>query len=337
MFLSVRCFARCQAPGTIEGMNSQKGEDTMNKEYIVPTWESGIKQLAPNIYAYIQAQATWYWNNGGFIVGDDSVVVVDSLATVGLTQKFRDEIRKITDKPIRYLINTHHHGDHTYGNHVFAGATIISHDYCRREVIEAGIMDPVLLNTIFPEFDFRGIAATPADITFDKQLTLHMDGREVRLLHFGPGHTVDDIIVYLPEEGIIFAGDFIFLYSTPLGMEGSFAGWLRNLDAMANLGAKTYVPGHGPVCGVEGLNLCRDYLVFVRREAKKRFDKGMTVDEAAKDIDLGQFKQWPNHERILLNVERLWREFRGEDPTTSKLDIAELFLRMDTMVKAGEL
>jgi len=309
----------------------------MNKEHTVPTWESGVKQLAPNIYAYIQAKATWYWNNAGFIVSNDYVVVVDALATVGLTQKFRDEIRKITDKPVRYLINTHHHGDHTYGNHVFAGATIISHDYCRREVIEAGIMDPVLLNTIFPEFDFQGIAATPADITFDKQLTLHMDGQEVRLLHFGPGHTADDIIVYLPAEGIIFAGDFIFLYSTPLGMEGSFAGWLRNLDAMAKLGAQTYVPGHGPVCGAEGLNLCRDYLVFIQGEAKKRFDEGMTVDEAAKDIALGQFKQWPNHERILLNVERLWREFRGEDPTTSKLDIAEVFLRMDTMAKAGEL
>ena len=309
----------------------------MNKKYTVPTWEPGVKQLAPNIYAYIQAKATWYWSNAGFIVGNDYVVVVDSLATVGLTQRVKDEIRKITDKPIRYLINTHHHGDHTWGNHVFAGASIISHDYCRHEAIETGIMDPNLLNTIFSEFDFRGIAVTPADITFDKQLTLHMNGREIRLLHFGPGHTAGDIIVYLPEEGVIFAGDFIFLYSTPLGMEGSFAGWLRNLDAMANLGAQVYVPGHGPVCRVEGLNLCRDYLVFVRREAKKRFDKGMTVDEAAKDIDLGQFKQWPNHERILLNVERLWREFRGEDPTTSKLNITEVFLRMDTMAKAGEL
>jgi len=113
----------------------------MNKEYTVPTWEPGVKQLAPNIYAYIQAKATWYWNNAGFIVGKDYVVVVDSLATVGLTQKFKDEIKKITDKPIRYLINTHHHGDHTYGNHVFAGATVISHDYCRHEVTEAGIPD----------------------------------------------------------------------------------------------------------------------------------------------------------------------------------------------------
>lgn len=309
----------------------------MDKEYKIPTWEPGVKQLAPDIYAYIQAKATWYWSNAGFIVGKDYVVVVDSLATVGLTERFRDEIRRITNKPIRYLINTHHHGDHTYGNHVFAGATIISHDYCRHEVIEAGIMDPDLLNAILPEFDFRGIAATPAHITFDKQLTLHMDGREVRLLHFGLGHTAGDIIVHLPEEGIIFASDFIFLYSTPLGMEGSFAGWLKNLDAMAKMDARVYVPGHGPVCGAEGLNLCRDYLVLVRREAKKRFDKGMTVDQAARDIDLRQFKQWPNHERILPNVERLWREFRGEDPTTSKLNLIEVLSRMDAMAKAGEL
>lgn len=309
----------------------------MGKKLVVPTWEPGVKQLAPNVYAYIQAKVTWYWSNAGFIVGKDYVVVIDSLATVGLTQRFKDEMRQVTDKPIRYLVNTHHHGDHTYGNHVFSEATIISHDNCRRELARASMMDPDLLNSIFPEFDFRGIAVTPAHITFDRQLTLHVDGSEVRLVHFGVGHTIDDIIVYLPDEGIIFAGDLIFLYSTPLGMEGSFAGWVKHLDAMAKLDARTYVPGHGPVCGAEGLNLCRDYLSLVRREARKRFNEGMTVDQAAKDIPLRRFKQWANRERILLNLERLWREFRGEDPAISKLDIAEAFLRMDAMVKAGEL
>jgi cyclase len=318
-------------------VESEKGEKAMSRQVSIPTWESGLKQLAPNVYAYIQSKGTWYWSNAGFIVGKDYVVVVDSLATVGLTERFRGEIRKITGRPVRYLINTHHHGDHTYGNHMFAGAALISHDDCRREVIEAGVMDPGLLNPIFPEFDFTGIAATPADITFSKGLTLYVDERKVRLLHFGAGHTTGDIIVYLPGEKIIFAGDFIFLYSTPVAMDGLFAGWLKNLDVMANLGARTYVPGHGPLCGPEGLKLCRDYLVFVMGEARKRFDKGMTVDEAAKDIDLGRFKEWPNHERILLNLERLWREFRGEDPASSKLNIPEIFLRADVMMKAGEL
>ncbi len=309
----------------------------MGEQDTIPTWEPGVKQLAPNVYAYIQSRATWFWNNAGFIVGAEYVIVIDSLATVGLTEEFRDEIRNITDKPVRYLINTHHHGDHIWANHVFSGATIISHSYCRREATETPMMDPGLLNAVFTEFDFGGIAVTPADITFDSRLTLHVDGREVRLIHLGPGHTAGDLLVHLPEEGIVFPGDLIFLYSTPLGMEGSFAGWLKNLDTVAAMDSRIYVPGHGPVCDVEGLNQCRDYLLLVLREAKERYGKGMTPDEAARDIPLGPFRQWPDRERILANVERLWREFRGEDPTTSKLDLAEVFMRMAAMAQAGEL
>ncbi|MBM4454317.1 MAG: MBL fold metallo-hydrolase, partial [Chloroflexi bacterium] len=187
----------------------------MNAEYTVPTWEPGVKQLAPNVYAYIQAKATWYWSNAGFIVGKDYVAVVDSLATVGLTEKFRDEIRKVTDKPIRFLVNTHHHGDHTWGNHVFPEATIISHNLCRHELIATGVMDTGLLNTVFPDLDFTGAAVTPAHITTGKEFTLHVDDQEVKLIHFGQGHTIDDLIVYLPSEGIIFTGDLFFLYSMP--------------------------------------------------------------------------------------------------------------------------
>jgi glyoxylase-like metal-dependent hydrolase (beta-lactamase superfamily II) len=198
-------------------------------------------------------------------------------------------------------------------------------------------MDPGLLNAIFPEFDFNGIAVTPAHITLEKQLTLHVDDHEVRLIHFGPGHTVGDLIVHLPKENIVFTGDLIFLYSMPLGMEGSFAGWIQNLGLISELGAKTYVPGHGPMCGKEGLKNCLDYLILIHKEAKQRFDKGMTTAEAAKDIDLGYYRKWANPERILANLERLWLEFRGEDPAESRLDIAQVFFRMATMAEAGEL
>jgi cyclase len=191
-------------------------------------------------------------------------------------------------------------------------------------------MDTGLLNTIFPDLDFTGVAVTPAHITTDKELTLHVNDQEVKLIHFGAGHTIDDLVVFLPKEGIIFTGDLIFLYSMPLAMEGSFTGWIKNMATMSKLGVKTYVPGHGPVCGKEGLQECLDYLVLVQKEARKRFDKGMTADEAARDIDLGNFQKWANPERILANMERLWREFRGEDPATSKLDVVDVFFRMAT-------
>ena len=178
----------------------------MKERHALPTWEPGVKEVAPDVYAYIQNKATWFWNNAGFIVGRDCVVVVDSLATVGLTQKFSEEIRNITDKPIRYLINTHHHGDHIWGDHVFAGATIISHRYCRQEAVDTGVIDPALLNVMFTDLDFRGIAVTPAHITFDSHLTLYMDGREVRLLHLGPGHLQARYPRSLPPHGHHGAG-----------------------------------------------------------------------------------------------------------------------------------
>jgi len=306
----------------------------MTNEYEVPSWETGMKQLAPNVYAYIQAGGSWFESNAGLIVGREYAVVVDSLTTIGLTQTFIDEIRKVTDKPIRYLINTHHHGDHVWGNHLFTGAQIICHRRCREQLLKTEITDPDMLGMMFPEFDFHGIAATPPDITFEKQLTLYINDTEIQLVHYGPGHTVGDITVYLPRENIVFAGDLLFLYSTPLGIQGAFAGWIDTLDAIGNLNAETCVPGHGPVCSKQGLMESRDYLLLIQKEARRRFDEGMSVDDAARDIDLGHYKKWAAWERILFNLERLQREFRGEEPT-SKFDEADTMMRMVALATAG--
>lgn len=306
----------------------------MSTAYGVPSWETEMKQLASNVYAYVQAGGSWFRSNAGLIVGREYAVVVDSLATVGLTQTFIDEMRKATDKPLRYVINTHHHGDHIWGNHLFSGADIVCHRRCREEALKAEITDPDMLGMMFPDFDFHGIAATPPDITFEKQFTLYVDEREIQLIYYGPGHTVGDIIVYLPQESIVFAGDLLFLYSTPLAMEGCFAGWIEIMEALGNLNAKTYVPGHGPVCGKEGVMESGEYLALIWEEARKRFDRGMSVDAAARDIDLGRFKKWVNWERIIFNLERLQREFGGEEPT-SELDAADIMGRMIALAASG--
>jgi cyclase len=305
----------------------------MTEAIEIPTWETEMKEVAPNVYAYIQAKGSWFWSNAGLIVGDEYAIVVDSLATVALTRNFINEIKRVTDKPVRFLINTHHHGDHIWGNHLFRDATVICHSRCWEMARSTGLYDPNVLNALYPEFDFKGIKVTPPGMTFDKKFTIYLDDREVQLIHYEHAHTPGDLIVHLPQEKAIFAGDLLFLYSTPVGFEAHIQGWIEALDLMSYLDAETFVPGHGPVCNWEGLRECREYLAMIRYEARRRFDAGLDVYEAARSINLGSFKKWANWERIVINVERLYREFRHEDPT-SPIDRAALFEQARKLVEA---
>jgi len=302
--------------------------------YEVPAWETGMREIAPGVYAYFLAGGGWFLSNAGLIVGGDCSVVIDSFGTIGFNQDFLSEIEKVTDKPIRYLVNTHHHGDHIYGNHLFTGATAICHTGCREEILKTGQPNPELLSQRFRGLDFTGVRMTPPDITFEKQLTIYLDEREIQLLYYQPAHTVGDIIAWLPRESVIFAGDLLFLYSTPLCMQGSFAGWIDVLKAMIDLNARVYIPGHGPQCGKDGVLECLNYLLLLVGEGRKRFDAGMSAQDAAKDIELGRYRKWANWERVAANVARLYAEFRGEDPL-SPLDMASIFDQMDELARSG--
>ena len=237
----------------------------MTTTYEVPTWETGMEKLTPSVYAYLQSKGSTMLSNAGLIVGKDYCIVVDTLHTVGVAQAFLDEIKKITDKPVRYLAITHQDGDHFHGNHLFTGANIIGHRRCREEMLKQAPINQTYLSQNWPQFDWTGITRIPPDITFEKQLTLHLDEGEVQLIYYGIGHTVGDIIAWIPQESVVFAGDLLFLYSTPL-CRGSFAGSIDILKTMLDLDAKVYVPGHGPACGKEGVAECRDYLVLIYEE-----------------------------------------------------------------------
>lgn len=296
----------------------------------------GLVKLSERSYGYMQKDEGLGWSNAGVIVGADEALLIDTLFDLSLTRKMLDEIARRVGKPIKRLVNTHHNGDHFWGNQLVTGAEIIGHRLFRSEMIKmppemtqiirslpSDIPAAEMLKKAMAPFDFSGIKLTPPTLVFDHQLTLYLDDREVELIHVGPAHTSTDVIVFFPEEKVLYAGDIIFRLCTPIGWEGTYDNWIAALNRILKLRPEKIVPGHGPLCGIEGVVEMREYFMYVRNEAKRCFEREMTVAEAAKSIDPGPYANWTEPERIVSNVARAYREFRGE-PYDAPVDPIEL-------------
>ncbi|MEX1255861.1 MAG: MBL fold metallo-hydrolase [Dehalococcoidia bacterium] len=278
------------------------------------TWPTGLIEIAGGVFAYVQEGGGLCVSNAGLIVCAESCIVIDALFAPSITRAFRHEIRRVTDKPVRMLINTHHHVDHTLGNALFAEAQIISHANARREQQRVGTSVLEILRPRIPELvaETDGVELRLPDLTFEGELTLHHEDRTVRLVHLGPAHTIGDALVLLPEERLLFAGDVAFLYVTPLALEGHVGGWLEVCDKVDAMEVDTIAPGHGPVAGKADLREMRGYLQSVRDQARAAFDAGRSERDAWRGIELGEYGSWAEPERLPLNVGRLYQEFRGE-------------------------
>ena len=279
----------------------------------VPAWSTEMKEVADGVFAYVQATGGFCIANAGLIVGPEGAIAVDALFTPSMTRAFQEQIRRRTAKPVRQLINTHHHVDHTLGNEHFADIDIVGHIRCREQIERVGVPRD-RLNAMAPHFadDIAASGIRPPNVTFADRMTLFLGERRVDLMHLGTGHTVDDVLVYLPAEKLLFAGDVAFHYVTPLAFEGHISGWIRVVDAIEAMDVETIVPGHGPVGDKSDLREMRDYLALVRREARRGFREGKPQEEVARRIKLGRFSRWGESERLIPNVHRLYQEFRGE-------------------------
>ena len=275
------------------------------------SWPTGLIEVAPDAFAYVQEGGGLCVANAGLIVGPDACIVIDALFAPSMTRAFRDEIRRVTEKPVRLLINTHHHIDHTLGNALFPEAAILSHANARSEQERVGLGVLDLLRPRIPQLvsEAEGVQQRFPDFTFTGELTFDFAGRTVRLLHLGPAHTIGDALVLLPAERLLFAGDVAFHYVTPLGIEGHIGGWINACDRVDGMEVQTIVPGHGPVGARQDLREMRRYLSTVSEQARRAFDRGDPAPEAASAIDLGAYASWHEPERIVFNVARLYQEF----------------------------
>jgi cyclase len=269
-------------------------------------------EVSQGIFAYVQPDGSWWINNTGFLVGRAGVVSVDTCATADRTRAYLGAIAQASDRPVRTLVNTHHHGDHTFGNYLFPGATIVAHDGVRGALLDWGLPRSA---PYWSEVDWGDVELAPPFLTYTDQVKLYVDDLECEVRYVGvPAHTTNDSIVWVPERRLLFSGDLIFHGGTPFMLQGSIAGALTALEMLKGLAAQTIVPGHGAVCGPEAIDNMTSYLRFVQDLARQGREAGLTPLQAAQDTDLGEFAGLLDPERIVGNLHRAYAEAAGSPP-----------------------
>jgi cyclase len=278
-------------------------------------------EVADGVYAYVQPDGTWWINNTGFLTGPQGTFSIDACSTERRTRAYLAAIRRVTPRPVRTLVNTHHHGDHTFGNALFPAATIVAHERARAEVIAFG---PARELPFWENPDWGELPLEPPFLTFTDEIALHAGDTRVTIRHVGtPAHTTNDVIAWIPEASVLFCGDLVFNGGTPFLLMGSVAGCVEALEkAVLPLGAGTVVPGHGPVFqGTAPIEATLDYLRFVLDLAARGRAAGVSPLQAARDTSLGKFADWPDSERIVGNLHRAYAELGGL-PRGGPVDVA---------------
>ena len=270
-----------------------------------------VEEVGPGLYAYVQPDGTWWINNTGFAVGPQGVAAIDACSTERRTRALLGAIGRVSDRPVRTLVNTHHHGDHTFGNALFAGATIVAHEKARAEAIAFG---PARELPFWQNPEWGDLPLDPPFLTFDDRVALHVGDQRAEIVHVGtPAHTTNDVVAWFPDASVLYCGDLVFNGGTPFLLMGSVTGAIDALEQVVlPLGARTVVPGHGPVFTDRGpIEATLDYLRFVLDLAERGRAAGVSPLEAARDTDLGRFASWPDAERIVGNLHRAYAELDG--------------------------
>jgi glyoxylase-like metal-dependent hydrolase (beta-lactamase superfamily II) len=287
----------------------------------------GVHDVGNGIYGYVQPDGTWGWSNAGLIVSDGETLLVDTLMSVPLTREMLDRLAaKVPEAAhIDRLVNTHANPDHFFGNGLVADAEIIGTSEAKREMAGfnpralAGLKDnyaqmgdagEFLYETMGRKFDFSGVdGITLPNRTFDGRLDIVVGSKAVELIDLGPAHTLSDTIVWVPGDRTLFTGDLLFNEGHPIMWAGPVENWIAACQFIANLDPEVVVPGHGPITDVAAVRNMQGYFEYVRDEARGRFDTGMSFIDAARDINMQEYRGWSDPERIVANVFSLYKQW----------------------------
>lgn len=277
--------------------------------------KSGLIELTAGAYAVITSiiPPVDGGPNAGLVISGDDVLIIDSLMSPECGRQLQSYLRQVTDNPVKYLINTHHHGDHSFGNEVFSPpAIVIAHDYARKQLAERGgeVVDIFTRKwePLIPDIGRTRVVAP--HISYRDRLDLYAGEHHVELMHFGAAHSKGDTVVYLPQDKILFAGD-IFLNGILPPIFGSSSGLIEALDEIEKIDFDIIVPGHGYVAGREQLVHFKHAIIKLRDQVKDCFLRNMTLEQAINAVDVPDL-QWAAEERVSYNVFFMYRELQEE-------------------------
>ena len=290
-----------------------------------------FNKIADGVYHAVGTGSLVVMSNAAIVEGDRDVLVVDSHVSPGGAWALREELKSITSKPIRYVVNSHYHFDHSHGNQIYGPEVqIIGHEFAREMILAGKSQDsrareffvgsvPGQIEAMKKELASTTDAAakarlesqiailqnhvegtnavlpTPPNLTLNDRLTLHLGSREVRIMFMGRGHTGGDVVVFLPRERVIATGDLI-VEGTSYAGDAYLPEWIDTLERVKALDFDTVLPGHGMAFkGKAKFDHFQSYLRLLWSESKRMHDAGVPMEEAAKTIDLrSQAVNYPN-------------------------------------------
>ncbi|MEV0685099.1 MBL fold metallo-hydrolase [Nocardia sp. NPDC050378] len=290
----------------------------------------GLHRLNADVFAYLEPDGSWGLSNAGVVADGQEALLIDTLFTLAQTEHLLDSVADaLPGVRIGTLVNTHDDPDHWWGNQLVTGAEIVASHAAAHHMSENRFLSllgddslpPGLREWMAPimaGFDFTGIMPTLPTRVFSSELEIAVGRRSVHLLEAGPAHTHGDVMVHVPDAGVLFAGDLLFAGIHPVIHSGPVEGWIAACTTILELDVHTVVPGHGPIVGPDYVRTFREYLQRLRDYANNCHRMGRSVLEAAAGFDFARSPDLLGPERILLDIGAIYRE-HGDGSTEPEL------------------
>jgi glyoxylase-like metal-dependent hydrolase (beta-lactamase superfamily II) len=266
-----------------------------------------VKQIASDLYFFYDYSGS----NSVFLVTDEGVLVIDTGQHPRAGQDLIERIRKITNKPIKWVINSHFHGDHTFGNAPFkaAGATFVAQKETARimQLVQPKEMARRVIYFKSHNYDPNAVKLILPDVTYDTTMTIHLGGREVRLFYLGPGQQDGDTFVLFPHARALFTPGSFAKHSMPnMAFTTSVDNWIKLLDQVAAMDVDAILPAHGDVANRADVKELSAMLADEYATVKGAVGKGMSLEDAQKTLTFPQYKDWRNYGRLKGEIEALY-------------------------------